>query len=192
VRVETSLEPREGTVGDVLTLQIKTVRRAPGIAGLDVGKTVGAFEVLHFLDGTDRRNGILVERDFQLRLTLFDVGVSTLPGPHGACQENGQRTEVKTPEIPVTIKSVLTPQSKDIHGLKGRLKKVPNWPVIGAAGGGSNIDRGDSLVGSVSAGRRGAFAPRGPRPLRPMCGRWKNCDDWKKNWNRRRKFFLVG
>ena len=166
VRVETSLEPRSATVGDVLTLQVKTVLEGAGSCGLDVGKTVGPFEVLHFSTGTDRRNGNVVERDFQLSLTLFDVGVSTLPALTVHCQENGQRTDIKTPEIPVTIKSVLTPQSKDIHGLKGRLKKVPNWPVIGALAGVL------LLIGGLVwwfrfRPRKGGIRPPGPPPVAP-------------------------
>ena len=166
VRVETSLEPREGTVGDVLTLRVKTVLEGAGSCGLDVGKTVGPFEVLHYSTGTDRRNGNLVEQEFQLSLTLFDVGVSTLPALTVQCQENGQRVDVKTPEIPVTIKSVLTPQSKDIHGLKGRLKKVPNWPVIGALLGGL------LLIGGILwwvrfRPAKGGLRPSGPPPVAP-------------------------
>jgi hypothetical protein len=161
VRVETSLDPREGKVGDVLTLQVKTVLEGAGQCGLDVGKSVGPFDVLHFSTGADRRNGDLIERDFLVSLTLFDVGVSTLPALTVRCQENGKRTEVKTPEIPVTIKSVLTPESKDIHGLKGRLKKVPNWPMIGALG---------AVVLLIGAGVwwvRFRPAKRGRRPVGP-------------------------
>jgi hypothetical protein len=130
VRVETSLEPREATVGDPLVLQLKTVAQEPGNCRVDVGATVGAFDVVQFSTGADQRNGTSVERDFTITLALFDVGVSTLPALTVRCQENGQTAEVKTPEIQVTIKSVLTPESKDIRGLKGALKKVPNWPVI--------------------------------------------------------------
>ncbi len=166
VRVETSLEPREGTVGDVLTLQIRTVTEGAQGCRLDVGKTVGAFEVLTLSTATDRRNGILLERDFQLRLMLFDVGVSTLPAITVSCQENGQRTEVKTPEIPVTIKSVLTPQSKDIHGLKGRLKKVPNWPVIGALAGALILIGGILWWVRFRPGK-GGIRPAGPPPVAP-------------------------
>jgi hypothetical protein len=166
VRVETSLEPREATVGDVLTLQVKTVLEGAGSCGLDVGKRVGPFEVLHFSTGHHRRNGNLVEQDFQLNLTLFDVGVSTLPALTVHCQENGQRTDVKTPEIPVTIKSVLTPQSKDIHGLKGRLKKVPNWPVIGALAGVLLLVGGLVWWFRFRPGK-GGIRPPGPPPVAP-------------------------
>lgn len=166
VRVETSLEPRTATVGDVLTLQIKTAMEGTNRCQLDVGKTLGPFEVLQFSTAPDRRNGIVLERDFQLSLTLFDVGVSTLPALTVSCQENGQRTEIKTPEIPVTIKSVLTADSKDIHGLKGRLKKVPNWPVIGALAGVLLFIGGLVWWFRYRPGKRG-IRPVGPPPVAP-------------------------
>jgi hypothetical protein len=130
VRLETSLEPRQGTVGDPLTLEVKTSAQEPGNCRLEVGAMAGPFEVLQVSTAPDRRDGGRVQRDFKITLTLFDVGVSTLPALTVRCQEQGKTTEVKTPEIPVTIKSVLTPESKDIRGLKGRLKKVANWPVV--------------------------------------------------------------
>lgn len=161
VRVETSLEPREATVGDVLTLQIKTAMEGANKCQIDPGKTVGPFEVLQFSTAPDRPNGNLMERDFQLSLALFDVGVSTLPALTVRYRENGQWSEVKTPEIPVTIKSVLTPQSKDIHGLKGRLKKVPHWPVIGALVGAL------AFIGGLVWWVRFRPAKRGLRPVGP-------------------------
>jgi hypothetical protein len=130
VRLETTLEPREATVGDVLGLQVNSVAESPGDCRLTVGETVGPFEVVSVSSGPDRLNGDLVERDFRVTLTLFDVGVSTLPALAVTCTEQKNTTEVKTPEIPVTIKSVLTKESKDIYGLKGRLKKVWNRPVV--------------------------------------------------------------
>ncbi|MBL8024206.1 MAG: hypothetical protein JNK54_08015 [Elusimicrobia bacterium] len=130
VRLETTLEPREATVGDLLVLQIKTVADTPGACRLDLEKTAGPFEVVSISSGPDRLSGDQVERDFQVTLTLFDVGVSTLPALTVTCTEQKKTSEVKTPEIPVTVKSVLTAESKDIHGLKGRLRKVWNRPVV--------------------------------------------------------------
>ena len=166
VRVETSLEPRTGTVGDVLTLQVKSVSEAPGNCRMDVGTRVGPFEVLSFSTAPDRREGTSIERDFRLTLTLFDVGVSTLPALTVHCQDRGQATDVKTPEIPVTIKSVLTPQSKDIHGIKGTLKKIPNWPVIGALLGVLLLVGGIVWWVRFRPGQRG-FRPVGPPPVPP-------------------------
>ncbi|MBK8575418.1 MAG: hypothetical protein IPN90_07010 [Elusimicrobia bacterium] len=167
VRVETSLEPREGTVGDLLVLQLKTVAEAPGNCRVDVGGTVGAFEVVQFSTAAEQRNGSLVERDFTITLALFDVGVSTLPALTVRCQEQAQTVEVKTPEIPVTIKSVLTPESKDIRGLKGYLKKVPNWPVILSLLAFLLVIGGIVVWVKFGKGKGGRRPPPGPPPVAP-------------------------
>lgn len=166
VRVETSLDPREGTVGDPLTLQVKTVAESPGHCRLEVGSAIGPFEVLQFSTAPERRNGNVVEQDFRLTLTLFDVGVSTLPALTVRCEENKKKSELKTPEIPVTIKSVLTPQSKDIHGLKGRLKKVANLPVIYALLGVILLIGGLVWWFRFRPGK-GGFRLAGPPPVPP-------------------------
>jgi hypothetical protein len=130
VRLGTSLEPREATVGDPLVLHIKAACEPPGECGVDVGSAVGPFEVVQVSTGASQAVGSLVEREFKITLALFDVGVSTLPSLTVNCLEKGRAVSAKTPEIPVTIKSVLTAESKDIRGLKGRLKKVMNRPVV--------------------------------------------------------------
>ncbi len=166
VRLETSLEPRQGTVGDPLTLEVKTSSQEPGNCRLELGPQAGPFEVLQISTGPDRRDGGLVQRDFKATLALFDVGVSTLPALTVRCQEQGKTTEVKTPEIPVTIKTVLTPQSKDIRGIKGRLKKVVNWPVVFVLLGVLLVLGG--LVGWLRFRPGKAFLkPKGPPPVPP-------------------------
>ncbi len=166
VRLETSLEPREATVGDPLVLQIKAACETPGECRLDLGSAVGPFEVVQVSTGINQPNGRLVEREFKITLALFDVGVSTLPAITVNCLEKDRAVSATTPEIPVTIKSVLTAESKDIRGLKGRLKKVMNRPVVFALAAVLALIAGVIAWFKFRPGKKGRTPP-GPPPVAP-------------------------
>ncbi len=132
VRLQASVEPREATVGDRVELKITAVPDAgvtlqPFISE----KQLGPFEVVGFSTGVSATAGVS-SPEFRWTLTIFDVGVSTIPPIAFRYRgRDGKEKTAATPALPVTVRSVLKPDAKDIHGLKGKLSKVLDKAALG-------------------------------------------------------------
>ncbi|MBI4397410.1 MAG: DUF58 domain-containing protein [Elusimicrobia bacterium] len=141
VRLEASVEPREASVGDPIMLTVQAF--ADGTSRLQpfpVEKALGSFEIIDFSAGAPQENkdkGTLQQR-FTFTLTAFEVGVSTIPSLAWHYQTaEGPLQELRTPEIPITIKSVLPEKASDIRDIKGSLSAGLLWKILGGllAGG---------------------------------------------------------
>ena len=122
-RLETSVEPREVRVGDRLKLTV-TVVPSPGEKPLpfEPPETWGSFE----LQSASSSGTVHV-----LTLTTFEVDKATIPAlTFRYVDVKGSTRTLETPEIPVPLKSVLPPGTKDLKGLKGGLRPLPwnPWP----------------------------------------------------------------
>lgn len=139
VLLESSIDPLTARVGDRLVLTVQSTADAGVVLELPLlPKTLGRFEVVSVDPGAPVLENGRTRQTVRVTLTLFDVGVSTLPSLSLGVRRGGRLLGRQlTPEIPVTITSVLTPASKDIRGLKGQLPKVLNerfWVFLGVLG----------------------------------------------------------
>lgn len=124
--METAVEPREVTVGEPIHLKVTLIADRSGQwQPFSPVLTGTPFEVIAVSSNPVQQNPAGARQEITLSLRLFEVGVSTLPPqtfrwvtPGGATQS------VQTPDIPIRVRSVLTEKDKDLHGMKGGLKKV--------------------------------------------------------------------
>lgn len=138
LRLETTVDPSTATVGDRLVLTVRAVAEGDvQISSPSVRGSLGIFEVAAAESDASEEAPSRV-RVFRYTLVPFEVGVATIPAlsvPYRAGA--GPVKYQPTPEIFVQVRSVLPPDAKDIHGLKGRLPRVPNewfWGTLAAAG----------------------------------------------------------
>lgn len=138
IRLETTVDPSTATVGDRLVLSVRVVAEGDvQISSPAVGGSLGIFEVAAAESDASEDASSRV-RVFRYTLVPFEVGVATIPAlsvPYRIGR--GPSKSQSTPEILVTVRSVLPPEAKDIRGLKGRLPQVPNewfWGPLAAAG----------------------------------------------------------
>jgi hypothetical protein len=163
VRLETSLEPREATVGDPVALTVKVVAE-PGvdIRPFAPGKTLGLFEVRSFVPDAPREEAGRLTQTFHWTLAAYDVGVATVPALAFSYQSKGGKVqEIQSPEMTLAIKSVLGPDAKDIRGLKKPWRGPPPWGLYAIALALVGIG---VFLGILRRRRRPKMPPVPPRP----------------------------
>jgi hypothetical protein len=79
---------------------------------------MGAFEVL---------SSTPAPREFTATLTVFDVGVSTVPAQTWVVDTPAGPRELHSPDIPVTIRSTLPADARDIRDIRGPLDFPRAW-----------------------------------------------------------------
>lgn len=138
VRLETTVDPSTATVGDRLVLSVRVVAQGDvQISSPAVGPSLGIFEVAAAEAEGPAGEASSRERVFRYTLVPFEVGVATIPALSVPYRIGGGASKFQsTPDLFVTVRSVLPPDAKDIRGLKGRLPRVPNewfWGTVAAA-----------------------------------------------------------
>jgi hypothetical protein len=161
VRLETSLEPKEVTVGQPFQLKVTSVADDAVRFQPFVPAPSAPFELIGFSSGAVQTSGNEQRQEWTVSLRLFEVGVSTLAAlsvPYRTA--GGLPRTVETPEIPVTVKSVLTDKDREFHGMKGGLNKVLDRRRLAVLLGVLFLA---ALVGFLLRWRK----PRSPRPVGP-------------------------
>ncbi|MBK6880395.1 MAG: hypothetical protein IPN65_06135 [Elusimicrobia bacterium] len=161
VRLETSLEPKEVTVGQPFQLKVTAVADEGVRFQPFVPAPSAPFEVIAFSSGPAQKTGAEPRQEWTVTLRLFEVGLSTLPAlsvPYRTA--GGVARSVETPAIPVRVRTVLTDKDRQFHGMKGGLKKVLDRRRLAALLGALLLA---VLVGFLLRWRR----PRIPQPVGP-------------------------
>lgn len=178
LRLETTLEPRTATVGDPLRFVVRAVAETGVVVEPFVPETtLGSFDVLHFEPGTPRTEEGRLTQDFTWTLACYEVGTSTVPAMTISWQWEGKTQEIKTPEIPVTIRSIVPPDSKGIRGLKRPWRGPVPWLLW------LGVVLGVGVLGGVVVWwlkrRRATVALPPPRPAHELA--LEALDDLEKN-----------
>jgi hypothetical protein len=129
IRLETLAEPREARVGDPIELTI-IARFSSDVKPLPLPPDIslGSFTVLNASVGRPQTGKSGFQQTTAFTLTIYDVGVATVPAVPLLYQlADGTTREIRTPEIPIHIKSVLTPDSTDIRDIKGLIRSP--WEI---------------------------------------------------------------
>jgi hypothetical protein len=118
VRLRASVQPSETTVGDPVTLTIE----AAVPEGTQVSAPEGPWDPFELVsaEAAPPRGGAEPTHVFTYRLAAFATGVSTIPAAAVRYREpGGEEREIRTEEVPVTVRSVLGPDAADIRDIKG-------------------------------------------------------------------------
>jgi hypothetical protein len=126
VSVRAMAQPQEATVGDPIQLEVKLFYSSDvDIKMLDRPGQLGPFEVQKFLAENPIPQGGAMERRFLFRLATFEVGMATIPPVTISYVSEGETKSIETQPIPIHVRSVLTPESKDILDIRGAIR--PQW-----------------------------------------------------------------
>jgi hypothetical protein len=158
-RLETSVDPHDIRVGDRLTYTV-TMTPSPGEQALP-------FQPPASMDPFELVRSTSVGNTHALTLTTFEIDVATIPALSFRYRDAaGAERTISTPEIPVTIKSVLPKEGSGLKGLKGRPLPLPGrwipW-VVGALIGAVLL----GIILVLRARRRRQKAAVAPPPLPP-------------------------
>lgn len=132
-RLEATVTPQHPALGEHFSLHI--------VAVTDPGETVqppawtttlGPFDVVATTSTPFTQGKPSPEQSFTLTLALFDINTSTIPALSFQVSNSSGTQTLSTPEIPVTPRSVLPKNTRDIRDIKGRIGVSPwLWLLLG-------------------------------------------------------------
>ncbi|MBU1627045.1 BatD family protein [bacterium] len=120
ITLSASVDKSEITIGDKITYSLKIVR------GKDIkvdlpspGSNLGQFDILDFKEKTPIEEGGKVTQVIEYVISSYAVGDYKIPPVKIAYNnKKGESQELTTDEIPISVKSVVKPEEKDIHDIK--------------------------------------------------------------------------
>ena len=127
VVVRTSVDKSKVTVGDRLKYTV-TIEADPKLKVIppDIGLNLGQFEIKDYHVAYPEVEGKKVTQ-VQYEIATFETGTQEIPPVTVTYLEHGQRKEVRSEKLTITVESLAPSKEKEPKDIKPPVEVAPNW-----------------------------------------------------------------